>query len=1169
MRLCNIKLSGFKSFVDPTNLIVPGSLVGIVGPNGCGKSNIIDAVTWVMGESSAKHLRGESLTDVIFSGSSARQPVGQASVELVFDNTEKKLGGQYASYNEISIKRQINRDGVSTYSLNGTRCRRRDITAIFLGTGLGPRSYSIIEQGMISRLIEAKPEELRVYIEEAAGISKYRERRRETENRIKHTKENIERLNDIRDELEKQLNHLQRQAKAAERYKELKKEERQLTAELLAINWRDLNKEMTSLKEQSREKENTLEASVAKVRELEAEIEKQRETLSEANQLFNDRQSDFYKVGSDISQYEQQLQHTREKITAIEEELQKAQHNYEQSEQQHKQDKADYEKLLSEMKTLEPQLDGSRTESNRAYELLNQSEEAMQVWQSEWDSFNESFTEFSRQEQVDRTRFEHLQTGIEDLKERRYNLQSENNAYQNDDSSEKIPQLEQSLRETEQQLQVIENEYTNNQQQLKTSREQIRVLSEKLNKLRHDSQSIKGELTSLETTQRSIIDEDQELSAWLSANDMEDMKRLSQLITIEDEWAHALETVTKTHLHDFCTDELQVKLEKMAEAPGKFGLISTTDKSINAATKSWPRLLDFVTSEVSIPSLLNTIYVADSLDNALKMLPELPESHSIVTKQGVWLSHHWALVNHSSAAVDTVIAREQEISSLKSRMQQSEQELQSLEQQYQQAESELETIEKNLANNQSSISSKQQLITELKTELASLIAEDELRTNRSQQILDELDSLDQQEQKDKQEMETISDRLGHVEQDKQRFLQQRQELSETRERHRQSLADAKTRWQSTHEESHGIALQLESFSSKKASYEQAFKRNEFQLEHLNKRISELQQQLSLTEQPVKTLQKHIESALELKLVAEKNLADARTSVQTIEQRMRELEQQRQQQEQGLESLRASLEKARINVNSCQVRLETVLEQLNAHEQKPEAILEQLSDEDANQQDWNEKLEAIARKVQRLGPINLAAIDEYTQNAERKTYLDSQHKDLIEALTTLENAIRKIDKETRTRFKETFDELNTNIKDMFPRLFGGGHAYLELTGDDLLQTGVAIMARPPGKKNSNIHLLSGGEKALTAVALVFAIFKLNPAPFCILDEVDAPLDDTNVGRFSQLVKSMSDEVQFIFITHNKITMEIAQQLMGVTMHEAGVSRLVSVDVDEAAKMAATA
>ena len=1168
MRLCNIKLSGFKSFVDPTNLIVPGSLVGIVGPNGCGKSNIIDAVTWVMGESSAKHLRGDALTDVIFSGSSARQPIGQASVELVFDNTEKKLGGQYASYNEISIKRQITRDGVSTYYLNGTRCRRRDITAIFLGTGLGPRSYAIIEQGMISRLIEAKPEELRVFIEEAAGISKYRERRRETENRIRHTKENIERLNDIRDELEKQLNHLQRQAKAAERYKELKQEERKLGGELLALNWRDLNKEMIALKEESGKRENAVEASIAKVREIEAHIEKQREKLSEANQHFNNMQSNYYKVGSDISQYEQKLQHTREKITAIETEIQKTRQAYDETVHQQDEDKAEYEKLLSELKNLEPRLHGSRSESNKAYEILNQAEESMQIWQTEWDAFNEDFSEFAREEQVSKTRLEHLEFSIEEIKERRNQLQKEIDKFQNSDLDTKVKQLKQSLEQEESKQAELNKAYEHGQTSVKENREKVRSLSAQLDTTRHEHQSLKGRLVSLETLQQSVLNDNQELNNWLKKNNLAKNKRLSQSIKIDSNWTHALETVTSTHLHNICVDDVKGFLNKLDKAPGKFGLISSNSNSPEVAEKDWPRLVDMVTTDIKVPFILNNIYIAEDLNQAITMLPDISNNQSIVTADGIWISHNWVIINNSTDAEDTVLTREEEISTITQQLSSVESNIQSIETELKKAEQNLEQAEKSLSENQSLLNSQQLGIADIRAELASCQTESQQQSIRYQQLTEELEASHEQEKEDKAEIESIKQSLTQLGNDKSRLVQQKDELSAVKDKHREALNNARTRWQSTHEESHGIALQLESYSSRRASYEQAIKRNEIQLQHLKNRITELEQQLSENKTPLADIQKKIEICLKEKVEAEKNLTDARTKVQAIEAGMREAEQNRHKQEQGLEELRSSLEKARISVNSCQVRLETVQEQLAAHEQTAEQILATL-DENANQKDWNEQLESVGRRIQRLGPINLAAIDEYSQNAERKTYLDSQHKDLTEALTTLENAIRKIDKETRTRFKETFDELNTNIKEMFPKLFGGGHAYLEMTGDDLLQTGVAIMARPPGKKNSNIHLLSGGEKALTAVALVFAIFKLNPAPFCILDEVDAPLDDTNVGRFSELVKSMSDDVQFIFVTHNKITMEIAHQLMGVTMHEPGVSRLVSVDVDEAVEMAATA
>ncbi len=1168
MRLCNIKLSGFKSFVDPTNLIIPGSLVGIVGPNGCGKSNIIDAVTWVMGESSAKHLRGESLTDVIFSGSSARQPVGQASVELVFDNTEKKLGGQYASYNEISVKRQINRDAVSTYYLNGTRCRRRDITAIFLGTGLGPRSYAIIEQGMISRLIEAKPEELRVFIEEAAGISKYRERRRETETRIRHTKENIERLTDIREELEKQLNHLQRQAKAAERYKNLKQEQRKLSSELLALNWRDLNAEMNALREEAGKRENAVEASIAKVRETEAAIEKQREGLSEANQHFNNMQSEYYKVGSDISQYEQKLQHTREKITSIEAELEKARHTYADTVKQHEQDKAEYEKLHSELATLEPKLHGSRDESNKAYEILNNAEEAMQGWQTEWDAFNESFSEFTRQEQRDKTRLEHLEFGLGELAERRILLEREIAKFEDSDLNSQIQELTKNLEVEEEKQAALLKQHTDKQNIVKEYRENVRTLSTKLDAARQTFQHLKGRLASLETLQQSVVEDNQELIDWLKEHGLDQQQRLSQSIKIDPHWAHALETVIGSHLHDICVDDISNYFARLEQAPGKIGLINSSRSSVNVSVKEFPRLIDKITTDIRVPSVLEQVYLAESVEEARAMMSDLTIGQSVVTAQGVWMSHDWVVINNANEASSGVLNREAEITELKQELENSEVEIKNIETELKANEESLEQAEATVDEQQTLLSRQQQNISDVRSRLASTQTEAEQQSIRYQQFVEERDLIQGQDKTDKAEIDSIKERLEQLEKDKSQLQEQRTELSEIKDRHRESLNNARARWQETHNESHGIALQLESYSSRRASYEQAIKRNDIQVAQLETRIKELEVNLSENKAPINEIQEKIEVCLKDKIHAEKNLSDARTNVQTIENNMRESEQNRHKYEQDLETLRSDLEKARLGVNSCQVRIETVEEKLSADEQNVQVLLETM-EAAANQEDWSNQLETLERKIQRLGPINLAAIDEYTQNSERKEYLDSQHKDLIDALSTLENAIHKIDKETRTRFKETFDELNTNIKDMFPKLFGGGHAYLELTGDDLLQTGVAIMARPPGKKNSNIHLLSGGEKALTAVALVFAIFKLNPAPFCILDEVDAPLDDTNVGRFSELVKSMSDEVQFIFITHNKITMEIANQLLGVTMHEAGVSRLVSVDMDEAVEMAASA
>ena len=1167
MRLCNIKLSGFKSFVDPTNLIIPGNLVGIVGPNGCGKSNIIDAVTWVMGESSAKHLRGEALTDVIFSGSGARQPVGQAAVELVFDNTEQKLGGQYAAYSQISVKRQINRDGVSVYYLNGTRCRRRDITAIFLGTGLGPRSYAIIEQGMISRLIEARPEELRAFIEEAAGISKYRERRRETENRIRHTRENIDRLTDIRAELEKQLNHLRRQARAAERYKLLKQQERKLQYELLALDWRALDGELGRLQETAAKRETAAQAALAEVRKIEAGIEKERERLDEANRLFNNRQSEYYRVGSDISRYEQKLHYSREKVSALEADIEKEKRNSADILEQQRQDSAEHESLGRELSELQPKLQAARDESDKAHEQLSRAEQAMHDWQAEWDQFNTAFSEFKQQTQVDHTRLEHLRFGLDELTERRLQLEGHIAKFESSALEEKAATLAEALAGAEAQQAAINAASAEKQAAVRQCRATVKHRSADLGEARERFQAAKGRLVSLETLQRAVMQDNRELHNWLAENGLDNKQRLSQVLKVSAKWTHALETVTRAHLRHICVAKPGDYLDRLDTAPGKFGLISSASPTPAAPRKDYPRLIDEISATIRIPFLLQGIYLADSLAEAIKMLPDLGAAESVVTAGGVWLSHNWVIVNNASET-DGVLNREQEITALKAELAEREQHIDTGQAELKQAEAELERAEAALHEQQQRLHEQQQTLSDIRSRLAAAKAEAGHAAGRHEQWQEELETSQTQAETDRAEIDAIEQRLAQVQKDRLELEQKRAGLSAVNEQHRAALKTARGHWQDTHTRGHDIALKCESCRSRLGAAAEASKRNERQLAETRARLAGLEQNLAEQQAPIQQLQLDIEKRLQDKLAAEKSLGEARARLQTIETASRALAQDRHKFEQTLDGSRAELEKAKLAVNGCRVKLDTVQGQLSALEKTPREVLQTLP-EDAGQDDWTRQLEATAAKIQRLGPVNLAAIDEHSQSAERKTYLDSQHDDLMEALKTLETAIRKIDKETRARFKATFDQLNTNIRDMFPKLFGGGQAYLELTGDDLLQTGVTLMARPPGKKNSNIHLLSGGEKALTAVALVLAIFKLNPAPFCILDEVDAPLDDANIGRFSELIKAMSADVQFIFVTHNKITMELAQQLLGVTMYEAGVSRLVSVDVDAAVEMAAPA
>lgn len=1169
MRLRKIRLAGFKSFVDPTTLIVPGNLVGVVGPNGCGKSNIIDAVTWVMGESSAKHLRGESLTDVIFNGSSMRQPVGQASVELVFDNSDNKVGGAYASYNEISIKRQITRDGFSTYFLNGTRCRRKDIQSLFLGTGLGPRSYAIIEQGVISRLIEAKPDELRAFIEEAAGISKYRERRRETEHRMRHTRDNLDRLNDIREELAKQVAHLQRQARSAERYQVLKQEERRYKAELLGLQWRDLRDQANGKAIVLREHENRVERGFAELRAVEAGITRQREECSAANEEHSRAQSHFYEVGGAISRLEQKIQHSEERVLGARQDLAAARTARQTADSQLQQDQAKLDELKGSSRKLEPELRGSRSGSTDAYDAMNEAERAIQSWQSEWDAFNEMAADLSRQMEIDAARSKFLEEGLEECKQRRLLLAQELEAAADPEREREMSRFGRELTGLDKSAADTRAELEKHQTELRGCRTALAESAERLAGIREELHATHSELVSIETLLRAQIPDDSDnVQAWLRAAGLGDVPRLAEGLKVDPEWGLAVETVLGHRLQDLCVPELERLTRSLHKLKtGRVGAVAPA-RDQRPAKDRRARLIDKLASASPAHPLLNGVLIADSVAAALSMRGELQPGESVVTRDGVWIGPDWAVVNRPADGLGGLLSRENRIKDLRLRRE-------SLERQAGEQGKLLATLRIRVNAAEEAVAATQEKLNKLGETQSSVIGRHaEIRTRleeiqrRSGQIRLELDDLKQSEQSDLEETAALAEHMSSTRVRQKQLDRQREQLQTLRDKHRGALEQARTRWQSTHQQSHELALRLESISSQRASLEQAIQRAGAQIGQLDSRIGELENDLEVARTPIPELKRSLEEILQAKIDAERELAASRNRVQMLEAAVRGGGQEQAVQEQRIQELRAALDAVRLEAKEVAVRRETTAEQLQSAGYTPESLLEAMED-GAEIGAWRERLDAVERRIQRLGPINLAAIDEFQQLNERKEYLDRQHADLTEALSTLENAIRKIDRESRTRFQETFDRLNGNLKEMFPVLFGGGHAYLEMTGDDLLETGVSVMARPPGKRNTNIHLLSGGEKALTAVALVFAIFKLNPAPFCILDEVDAPLDDTNVGRFSQLVAEMSKEVQFIFVTHNKITMEIAEQLLGVTMQEAGVSRLVSVDMDEAVQLAATA
>ncbi|MGW8247756.1 MAG: chromosome segregation protein SMC [Acidiferrobacterales bacterium] len=1166
MYLKKIKLSGFKSFVDPTTIPINTNRTGVVGPNGCGKSNIIDAIRWVMGESSAKHLRGDSMADVIFSGSNQRKPVGKASVELIFDNTDGKAPGQYASYAEISIRREASRDGQSNYYLNRTRCRRKDIQDIFLGTGLGPRTYSIIEQGMVTRIVESKPEELRGFLEEAAGISRYKERRRETENRIRHTRENLERVEDIRQELDKQLGRLKRQANAAERYKTLKTEERLTQAQLYALRWKSLDEKLKGYDSELLSKQTELEKLVADQREIEAKIESLRNTQTEENEKLNKVQEEFYGIGAEISNIEQAIQHTRESRAQQLREQEQVNRSWEEASQHLESDMEKMEQLNTQLEQSAPQFESQRQAEAEARQELEQAESAMQEWQADWQVFNEASAEPEKVREIQRDRIQRLEQHLQDLEERKKRLLTEQSELQaggesgTGDVASKLQDAVARYQEAEASLERTENSITEKSE----TREQLK---EKLEGLRGELQKIEARLASLQELQAAARGlDDSQLNEWLAQQGLSEAGRLSGRVQVESGWERAVERVLGNRLNAICVDDIDryAGIESTL-AKSRVDLIDTSAPE-TVTGGSHRNLGDVIQSEVPIGNLLNGVRIAESLDQALGMRNELGDHESIVTPSGAWVGRNWLSLSSEEGSEAGILKREQEINQL-------EREQQSLQQTQAGLDSELEALQNELQGLQQQKTMQRNEVAELNThrgQLAEAQAAAEARSeqtrSRLQQVEVELGEIEQQNRNDSDALDHSRRLLAEAEGQSGEHGKRREELQRQRANLSEQLEQARIRADDVRQQLHDTEIERQRMQTAFESTEQSAMRLQGQLQHLESRRKELNELLSREDQPEQELKQKLEGFLQNRVSVETRLQDARNATQEVTNSLREQEQQRSTQERKVQEFRESMESARMARQELLVRKDTLVEKIDETGHKLDETMQSMPAE-ADESTWEQNLESIHNKINRLGPINLVAIEEYEEEAERKHYLDKQNEDLSKALATLEEAMHKIDKETRTRFRETYDRVNTGLQGYFPQLFGGGHAQLELTGDDLLSTGVTIMARPPGKRNSTIHLLSGGEKALTAVALIFAIFQLNPAPFCLLDEVDAPLDDANVERYSETIKEMSETTQLIFVTHNKITMESAEVLLGVTMSEPGVSRLVAVDVDEALEMVA--
>ncbi|MCG5511048.1 chromosome segregation protein SMC [Ectothiorhodospira lacustris] len=1169
MRLSKIKLAGFKSFVDPTTILLPSNRVGIVGPNGCGKSNTIDAVRWVMGESSARYLRGDSMEDVIFNGSSTRKPVGQAAIELVFDNSQGVLGGQYAQYAEISIRRRVSRDGQSQYFLNGTRCRRRDITDIFLGTGLGPRSYAIIEQGMISRIIEARPEELRVYLEEAAGISRYKERRRETETRIRHTRENLERLQDLRDEVDKQLRHLQRQADVAERYKAWREDERRLKAELMALRLRDLEAEAERRGQELRVQETRLEATVARQRQQEAGLEQDRAALVDANEAFNEVQGRYYRLGSEISRTEQSIQHHRELRERQSRELAQVRDSLAQARGHIQDDEARLVAALTDLEALEPEHAVGSEALEEISDRLMQAEQAMMSWQGHWEDFNRRAAEPSQVAQVERTRMEQLERQIRALDDRLGRLTQEQEDLSTDALRAEIQVLAEQSVLAHAGVETLDEALQAVRDRIHDNREQARLHNAQVDELRRRIQSLNGRLASLEALQQAALGKQTaSVTGWLKAQGLADAPRLGEGLDVAAGWEKAVETVLGQYLEAICVPDLD-PLAQVCDSLEEGDLLAweTVGGDLTDAMPDSERLSTKVRGPIPLNDLLTPVHAAPDLETALVLRARLAPHESVITPDGIWLGRCWLRVARDRDEHAGLIGRDRELRQLRDEMHDLQEELEIRQQGLEDGREGLRELEAGRDQVQVELNQAHRAASELDAQLSNRRTRLEQVETRMQRVEGEITEVQAQRLQEHEALQQATHRRNEAVTRMEALARERDSLERGRDGLRRDLDMIRGEARSRREAVHQMALKLQTLRAARDAARQALDRLQGQSAQLQARLEYLQIALDDAEAPIGELEDTLVTLVDDRMDVEQALAAARARVQALEAEMRDKDQHRLGAEREADTLRDRLDQLRMAWQEIKVRRQTVLEQLEEAGFTLASLLAAM-DPAATVADRQAQADALGQRIARLGPINLAAIDEYKAQSERQTYLDAQYNDLTQALETLESAIQRIDRETRSRFRDTFERVNGRLQEMFPRLFGGGQAHLEMTGDDLLSTGIAVMARPPGKRLSTIHLMSGGEKALTAVALVFAIFELNPAPFCMLDEVDAPLDEANVGRFCALVREMSERVQFIFITHNKTTMELADQLVGVTMREPGVSRLVTVDVEEAAQMATT-
>ena len=1141
MRLSSLKLSGFKSFADSTTLQFKENRTAVVGPNGCGKSNVIDAIRWVMGESSARQLRGGTMQDVIFTGTAKRKPVGMASVELRFENTYGKLGGAYNAYNELAVRRQVNRDGKSEYFLNGAKCRRRDITDIFLGTGLGPRSYAIIEQGMINRLVDAKPEEMRVYIEEAAGISRYQARRRETLQHLEHTTQNLERLEDIASELKGQLKTLKRQSENAVHYKTLENEVRTLKIEILSFqceqssrlqeeytvqmnelgeHFKLVRSDMTTLEHDLTSTSELFQRLIQQSTPLQNEWQQAEKKLAELKMMLEQKQALFNQNTESLVKLETQKIQTKERIQLIELQLDTLQAQLDEYAENLQSAEADSQQRVQVFADLKAQ----QQQAQQQYELIKVQVEKQQQQKAQMQA-----------------QMEQLSKNVQRIEQQKNTLKAQAEQVQKQCMTDDLSQLEQDQSKAQREITQLE-------QNIALTKTHIEQTQEHVNLQKAQISALKSEIQVLQSEQKNL----NQLTAKSAVKTSENAVQLMQILKLNEQGkaqASLVEKFLAKWLSAYIVDPSASFQDSLARQLKS----STSQEKIQL--QELPCLADWIESPQY--SLWNQVAIAENLIQALSLQQQLIVGQSLLTLDGYHVGQDWVIglfFDESSQAAQGALSHRIRLEEIEFALELLQPQLTDVEAALPSIQHQLAELQKQIQADQTALKTQQNTQQQVSVQIAKQQSATQAFELQKIQLNSQLQQLDEQLEEDAMQKDDLEIDLHSLSMKLEQHLPEYKtlqykldELNEQVEEQQQQLQykqqDVEASRRMAEQNKQQIELLDKDLNFSKVSYQQILQ----QMEQAHQFIDPIQLELPSLER------QYAEQADQAEKL-QKTWADWQVELHNVQSRQQQLTELRLLHQQNDEQLRTQLEAKRLAWQSAKSDLQHYSDQLK--EMNADIQLGLSIDLPTHQQNF----EKAQRQFEKLGAVNLAASEEYEEVSKRFDELMHQIQDLENTVEQLRDAMKSIDQETRKLFMTTFDQVNEELQNLFPKVFNGGEATLSLEDD--WQSGVRLMARPPGKKNSSLALLSGGEKALTALALVFAIFRLNPAPFCVLDEVDAPLDDANVGRFCNLVKELSEQVQFIYITHNKVAMTMATDLLGVTMPEPGTSKLVTVNLEEA-------